>query len=294
VADPVAGGHAIDAMLRDLAREADPARYLSALMAPEPARTDLIALHAFAAEIARIPGLVREPMLGEIRLQWWRDALAGLAEGASSSVAATGNPVADRLLEVAARHGLPPAHLHGLIDARQFDLGNAPMPDQGSLEAYLAKCEGGLINLAARILGAGEGPTLDRASRAAGLSIGLLRLLSELPRHLAAGALVLPADLLSRHGLTAQSLVAGPPPAALEPVAAELLELAEHHRRETIAALATMPPQVLVAFLPLALVPQTAKLLRAQGSSVGNRMVEMNPLRRILILWRARLLGRLG
>ena len=35
----------------------------------------LEALFALQLEIRRIPGAVSEPPLGEIRLQWWRDAL---------------------------------------------------------------------------------------------------------------------------------------------------------------------------------------------------------------------------
>ena len=50
-------------------RRHDPDRYVAALYAPADRRDDLIALHAFNAEIARIRDQVREPMLGEIRLQ---------------------------------------------------------------------------------------------------------------------------------------------------------------------------------------------------------------------------------
>ena len=59
------------------ARSGEPDRYLAALLAPPAARADLLALAAFASELARVPSLVtREPTMGEIRLQWWRDALA--------------------------------------------------------------------------------------------------------------------------------------------------------------------------------------------------------------------------
>ena len=43
----------------------------------------LAALYSFREELRRIPGLVSEPPLGEIRLQWWRDAIKGAREKTS-------------------------------------------------------------------------------------------------------------------------------------------------------------------------------------------------------------------
>ncbi|HEX4270168.1 MAG TPA: squalene/phytoene synthase family protein, partial [Rhizomicrobium sp.] len=60
-------------------RTADPDRYFSALFAPANLRPFLFALYAFNAEVARVAESVREPMLGAIRLEWWRET----AEGAS-------------------------------------------------------------------------------------------------------------------------------------------------------------------------------------------------------------------
>ena len=57
-----------------LVRTAD--RSLTALYAPAEHRSAL-ALYAFNIEIARVREVVRDPMAGEIRLQWWSDAFAG-------------------------------------------------------------------------------------------------------------------------------------------------------------------------------------------------------------------------
>lgn len=87
--------------------------YLSALLAPASARDDLIVLAAFEGEIDRIPHVVSEPLLADIRLQWWRDVIAsaGTADG-------TGNPTADALADVIARRGLDADGLIASIDAR--------------------------------------------------------------------------------------------------------------------------------------------------------------------------------
>ena len=67
-------------------RRDDPDRWLATLFLPEAARAPVHALLAFNGEIAKIRDLVSEPMLGEIRYQWWRDAMHRTA------AAAGGNP----------------------------------------------------------------------------------------------------------------------------------------------------------------------------------------------------------
>ena len=64
-----------------LVREADRDHYLAALFAPADRRDALLALYAFNVEIGRVRDVAREPMPGEIRLQWWRDTIEGIYAG---------------------------------------------------------------------------------------------------------------------------------------------------------------------------------------------------------------------
>ena len=66
-----------------LVRSADKDRWLTALFVPEERRPLIHALYAFNAELARIRDQVSQPMLGEIRLQWWEDAVNGIYGGAT-------------------------------------------------------------------------------------------------------------------------------------------------------------------------------------------------------------------
>ena len=100
--------------MRRLVRTADKDRFLSALFAPAEHRGALFALYAFNIEVSRVREVAREPLAGEIRLQWWRDVLAGEGRG---EVAA--NPVAAALLASLARYRLPAARLEALIEARR-------------------------------------------------------------------------------------------------------------------------------------------------------------------------------
>lgn len=62
---------------------ADPDRRLALAYVPAEARAEVAALFALDERLARIVAATREPMLGIIRLTWWRDALAAL-DGAAA------------------------------------------------------------------------------------------------------------------------------------------------------------------------------------------------------------------
>ncbi len=102
----------------DLVRRADRDRFLGALFAPEPARTDLLALLAFDHELARTRTVTREPMLARIRLEWWREAV-GEAAGAGKPRA---QPIVESLSETVRRHRLPAEDVIALIDAREEEI----------------------------------------------------------------------------------------------------------------------------------------------------------------------------
>jgi 15-cis-phytoene synthase len=157
------------------ARAGEPDRFVAALLAPAAVRNDLLALAAFSAELRRIPDSVTEPMMGEIRLQWWRDTIAA-ASGP------TGYPIADALLAVIAKHNLPRDLLEATTEARAFDLYDDPMPDRAALDGYLHKTEGLVFDLAHRVLTGQAAP--PGAILAASGGYGLARLLADVPRWL--------------------------------------------------------------------------------------------------------------
>jgi Squalene/phytoene synthase len=102
----------------DLVRAADRDRFLAALFAPQPARSDLLALLAFDHELARTRLVTREPMLSRIRLEWWREAVAEAAGTARPRA----QPIVESLSETVRRHGLAPDRLTALIDAREEEI----------------------------------------------------------------------------------------------------------------------------------------------------------------------------
>src|SRR3982750_325458 len=113
-------------------RAADPDRYFSALFAPAPLRPHLFALYAFNHEVAHVAESVREPMLGAIRLEWWRETAEGAAKGAPRN-----HDVARGLAALFADRHLPLQALESIIAARAFDSDAGQLADFAALETYL-------------------------------------------------------------------------------------------------------------------------------------------------------------
>ena len=233
--------------VRDLVRSGDQDRYWAALMMPQPGRDHLLALYAFNIELARIGEQVREPALGEIRLQWWRDVLDAPGE-------TTGHPVADRLSEARRACDLPVEWLAAMMDARSLDVGHQPVAEMTALEDYLAASAGMLFRLGAWIAGARDEPAAN-AAREAALAYGLTGLMRALPYHAARGQLYIPADFLSAFGVDGAEVLAGKESDGLRIALGVLRDRAREHLANFRSAARGLPAATLPVFLPLALVP---------------------------------------
>ena len=148
-------------------RRYDRDRFVTALFATPERREDLFTLYAFNIEIARIRETVSEPMLGQIRLQWWRDNLTGRS---------VGHPVAEALGDLLARHHLPKPLFDRLIDARELDMQDRPPESAQELASYVEDSAGGLCQLAALLLGGGDQESQE-AAQLVGKAWGLLGLM---------------------------------------------------------------------------------------------------------------------
>jgi phytoene synthase len=271
--------------IRDLVRHADRDRYWSALLAAEGVRTALLALYAFHLELARVPEQVREPRLGEIRLQWWRDALGEALGGEAAD-----HPVLAGLARAASAHGLPSEALEGMIDARAFDLAGEPMPDFAALIDYLGATAGAVFRLGARIVGGGD--RAIEAARHAGIAHGLTGLMRALPYHTARGVIYLPGDLLAKHGLHPQAILNGGSNADLRAMLRDLRERAAEALAAYRRSAADLSGAALPVFLPLALVEPYLQRLAEPSLDPLREIVQLNPLRRYALIWRAHFRGR--
>jgi phytoene synthase len=228
-------------------RAADPDRYFATLFSPAPLRPFLFALYAFNAEAARVAETVREPMLGAIRLEWWRENAEGAAKGNTRN-----HDVARGLVALFAEKNIVLADLEALIAARAFDSSADHHTDFAALEHYVDATSGAVMRLAARILAGHPAPRLEQTLRQAGMAYGLAGLLRALPFHNSRHKLYLPLDLLSALQVTPEEFFHLERDDPRRTAAVRQVAL---RAREYFLAARQPPGAALAAILPAALVP---------------------------------------
>lgn len=181
------------------ARQADYDRYLIALFAPPDKREVLFALIAFNHELARIRESVTEPMLGQIRLQWWREAV---------TEALAGKPRRHDVLEAlaAARSALSEAKLEEMLEGREIELESEPPVTLERFRKYAASTSGALAEAMAIALAGDDDGSGPAAARAAGTAYGMTGLLRSVSFHARRGRVLLPTSVLEASGTSAAAI----------------------------------------------------------------------------------------
>lgn len=269
---------------QETVRRFDPDRYFAALFAPEEQRPLLFALYAFHHEVARAAELAREPMVGAIRLQWWREAVEAARDGRPRA-----HPASLGLAELFARAGPPQEWFDTVIDAREFDLGAESFADMAALETYAADTSGALMRIAAHVLDVDADS--DQIAREAGIAFGLAGILRAIPFQAARRKLYLPADLLEAEGLSAAAIFAGREVAKLTRVVRQVAACTRSHN---VAARALpRPRRAFAAVLPASLVPLYLKRVTRPGFDPFHETSDVALFRRQWTLLKASLRGRL-
>ena len=190
--------------LAEAVRTGDPDRFAATMAAPPALRPRLWALYALNLDIARAPWASKEPMVAEMRLQWWIDAI-GRADGvradgvrvdggSAGGVRAGDVRAASDALLVLAPHlaelpDLCPLLL-GAAEARRRDAWPEPFDGAADLDAYLDATAGNLMWAAARLLG--TPPTGEAVVRDFARGAGIANWLCAVPAMVARGRHPLP------------------------------------------------------------------------------------------------------
>jgi len=163
----------------EILHRADPDRFLATMAAPPKARQVLFPLYALNVEVSRAPWVTEEPMIAEMRLQFWRDVL----EEISASKPPRAHEVAMPLAEVLRREDA--ARLDKLVAARRWDIYKDAFEDRAHFDSYLEATSGLLVTVAGRTLGAPEAS--EPALMQAGWAFGLAAFFRAIPALEAAG-----------------------------------------------------------------------------------------------------------
>lgn len=262
------------------ARQADYDRYLIALFAPPDKREVLFALIAFNHELARIRESVTEPMLGQIRLQWWREAV---------TEALAGKPRRHDMLEAlaAAHSALSEGKLEEMLEGREIELESEPPATLEHFREYAASTSGALAEAMAIALAGDDDGTGRAAARAVGTAYGMIGLLRSVPFHARRGRVLLPVNVLEASGTSVTAIrelhdEPGLSRAAERISAAAWEELAK--ARETRRTSRAVRPVLLLS----AVTATYLRKLRSQGYKLFQADLSVGLLRRqIAVGWAA-------
>ena len=266
----------------DLVRAGDKDRFLASLFAPETARKHLYALYAFNIEVSRIPELVSDASIGEIRYQWWLDTIDAIYRGVEQQ-----HPVAQSLAAAIEVGDLPKHALQNLVKAKIFDLYADPMQSMTDLEGYLGETSSALIQMASLVLGRDEAFESAEVAGLAGVAYGLAGLMRSLPRHRAMARCYVPLDLLKQRDASAADVIANENEASLNIVLSELREKIRLRLDQARKLSRTIKPSVMPAFLHVSLTEAYLKKLNGARGNVLKTGAEIMLWRKQWILWKS-------
>ncbi|GLQ09806.1 phytoene synthase [Devosia yakushimensis] len=237
-------------------RANDRDRYLATLVLSGAGRDAITALYAFNADVASVRDRVSNPAPGEIRLQWWADAVGGQGHGDVRQ-----NPVADALLGTMERYRIPAGTLQRLIAARRFDLYDDPMPDLESFEGYAGETASTLYQLAAMVLNEGEPVETGDAAGHLGVAHAMVGHLRAFGYTASQGRIMLPWSIFAANGVTEREIFSGQESEGVIEALGQITELATGHLAKADAAISALPGRLKPAFAAIAVLKAQLALL---------------------------------
>lgn len=241
-----------------LVERGDAARFRAVMAAPLPARRALFPLYAFNIEVSRAPWVTQEPMIAEMRLQWWRDALEEIGKGTGIRRHEVVTPLSQALTP----EGV--AALDALVEARRWDIWKEPFDDLAHFRGYIDATAAGLLRAGAGMLGAA---LPDQVAADAGFALGLAAWFRAIPALEASGRMPLPDGRDS----------------AVAALAAEALDRLAAARR----ARASVPRAAAPLLFGLPEAAMVLTLARAEPGRVKDGALDPAPLAQRLALLRA-------
>ncbi len=246
-------------------------RFLTALFAPVGVRERLMTLYAFNVEIARIRETVTEPMIGQMRLQWWRDTITAISEGKGSP---KGHPVAEPLGDLVEGMKLSSSYFYDLLAAREQDMADDPPGTVDDLVEYCRGTSAAVSHLALEALG-----VRDEATHSAAEDVGIAWALTGVARavhfYAAAGRTLLPHDSLMAHNLALQDLQDPKTSGPAQEIVRDVCKLAQKHVEAAREKRRTIDLRGLPILLPATIAAAYLKTLQTADYKIADPRVAL-------------------
>ena len=183
-------------------RDGDRPRFLCSLFLPQIHRAAVFALYKFNLDVARVGVEISDPMIGQLRLKWWYDAVSNIGTGKVPN-----HPTVVILDRVFSQYNLDPAVLQSVVEAYVEQLIMARQINLAGLLSNLDKTLGRLNELIIHII---DGVCSDEAVKA-GFHIarasGLSNLIRNLPKTISRGRVYIPEDICCSEAVSTLDLM---------------------------------------------------------------------------------------
>ena len=269
-------------------RKYDYYRYLCCLLAPEKFRSKLLTIYAFNNEIAKIKDIITEPMAGHIRLQWWRETIDDIYNGAQKDHK---NEIVSSLYELISKTKIPKKMFDDLIDAREDDIDFSTPQDLNDIKQYAINTSSNLFYLIFSALNI-NGQQDHEAAYRAGISYAITGIMRSIKHRAYRKQIMLPKDLMDQNKLTSREVVDGKNIEKTFSVVKAMCDMAQMNLQHVKALSGEISKEAKIALLPTATVSIFTNRIKKNNYDLFNHDIEDGRLQLQLKLLRSRITGR--
>ena len=249
----------IETYCASVTKKHDYDRFLITLFAKSDVRESLYSLYAFNHEVAKIREAVSEPMLGEIRLQWWREAIEGITNSNPRN-----HEVVLALSGTFHQHSLTADMFTKVIDARAVDIYDKNPNTFSDFKEYLSCTSGNLMEIAVWIVGERGSHILSLGNKA-GVAWGLIGTLRALRYHISLKKISFPQDLMDEHDVSKKDIFSMEATDGLRAMVKVICQEAEGHLQEITSQKNIINKDVKPLFLLTALSRSYLNMIKNAG-----------------------------
>ncbi len=219
-------------------------RYICCLFAPEYLRERLFTLYAFNHEIAKVKDIVSEPMIGMIRLAWWREALDEIYSGKQVRKHEVTRPLQELVNET----GLPREFLEKIIDAREQELNLITPANIEALKQYIDATSTSLLLASLYIVGIKDKPATDIAYHI-GTAYSLVGIMRAARWNAGKRYILFPKDMLDKNNITEDDIAEGRNLDKTKIIVQQLCDNVEINLRQAYILRKNLPAEALPVYL---------------------------------------------
>jgi len=240
----------------DLVRKHDHENFLCSLLLPKEIRNTAFAVRAFNIEVANVTEHAKEKHTAQMRMSFWDETLENIFKGSPPK-----HPVALALSRAVADHKLLKKQFTRLIRARSNLMKTTSFPSLEAMEAYCEETVSPIYYLLLQANGLKE-VGADHAASHLGKAQGLSNLLRSVPYNSKRREVLLPLDLLAKHGVSEESLIRGATSLQMKDLFFEIASSAKIHLDKSIHLRESVDKSVWPCYLPTIAVKSFLQRLR--------------------------------